>query len=71
MEVLCIISITFLEKGHRQSDRYQNRLKVNAGQTSEIRGRAYFGFSGRIATVLNWTELNRYDPPLHGDTMFW
>ena len=42
-----------LEKGHRQSDRYRNSLKVNVGQTSEIRGRAYFGFSGRIAIVLN------------------
>ena len=34
-----------------------NRFKDNAGETSERRGGAHMGFSKRIDTILNWSEL--------------
>ena len=46
-------------KGHRQSDEHYNCFKGNMGQTSERRGGAYMGFSERIDTILNRTELSR------------
>ena len=36
----------------------KNGLKGNVGETSERQGGAHMGFSERIDTVLNWTELN-------------
>ena len=33
-------------------------FKGNVGETSDRQGGAYMGFSERIDTILNWTELN-------------
>ena len=54
-------TVIFLEKrreGHRQSDEHWNRFKGNVEKISERLGGAHMGFSGRIYTFLNWTELN-------------
>ena len=48
-------------EGHRQSDKHWNCFKGNAGETSERRGGAHMGFSERIDTILNRTELNPGD----------
>ena len=51
----------FLERtreGHRRSDEHWNRSKDDVGGTSERRRGAHMGFSERIDTLLNWTELN-------------
>ena len=45
-------------EGHRQSDEHWNHFKGNVGDTSERRGGAHMGFSERIDTILNCTELN-------------
>ena len=45
-------------EGHCQSDEHWNRFKGNVGGTCERRGGAHIGFSERIDTILNWTELN-------------
>ena len=44
-------------EGHCQSDEHWNHFKGIAGETSERQGGAPVGFSGRIDTILNWTEL--------------
>jgi len=51
----------FLERpreGHRQSDGHWNRVKGSFGETSERRDGAHMGFSVRLDTILNRTELN-------------
>ena len=52
----------FLERtreGYHQSDEHWNRFEGNVGETSERCGGAYMGFSERVDTILNWTELNK------------
>ena len=44
-------------EGHRRWDEHWNRFKGNVGETSERRCGAHMGFSERIDTILNWTEL--------------
>ena len=45
-------------QGHRQSTEHWNCFKGNVRETSERRGGAHMGFSKRIDTILNWTELS-------------
>ena len=56
----------FLQKtreSHRQSDEHLDRFKGNVGETSEKRGGALMGFSERINTILNLSELVAKDEP--------
>ena len=41
-----------------QSDEHWNHFKVIVRETSERQGGAHVGFSERIDTILNWTELD-------------
>ena len=45
-------------EGHRQSDEHWNRSEGNVGGTSGRRSGAHMGFSERIDTTLNWTQLS-------------
>ena len=45
-------------EGHRQSDELWNRFKGDVGEISETRDGAHIGFSERIDTVLNRTDLS-------------
>ena len=45
-------------EGHRQSDEHWNCFKGKVSkETSQRRGGEHMGFSERIDTILNWTEL--------------
>ena len=47
-------------EGHRQPDEHWNCFKGNPWETSERRDGAHMGFSERINTILNWTELSLF-----------
>ena len=42
---------------YRQSDEHWNHFKGNVGETYEERDGAHMGFSERIDTILNRTEM--------------
>ena len=44
------------ERDHHHSDEHRNCFKGDVVETSETMGGAIMGFSGRINTILNWTE---------------
>ena len=51
------IFLEMTRDGHGQSDEHTDCSKGNVGETSERRGGAHMGFSERIDSILNWTEL--------------
>ena len=45
--------------GHRQSDEHWNCFKGNRGETPETWGGTHMGFSARLDSILNSTQLNQ------------